>query len=149
MDGAELAAFTMADWLVDGSAALMVKVRLLVAPVAWVTATAAVPAAATADDGTAALNWVELRNVVVNAVPFHRIAASLEKLVPVAVRVNAPLPAVTEAGLRLNSAGPGGMMVKGDVLESALGGSTTATTAVPADAISDAGMEAVNCIALP
>src|ERR1700751_1267679 len=59
-------------------------VTLTVAPAALLT---------TSDAGTCAVSCVLPRNVVVSAVPFHSITEPVTKFDPVAVSVNAGLPA--------------------------------------------------------
>ncbi len=62
------------------------------------TVISAVPVATIFAAGTVAVNCVALTKVVANAVPFQLIVEPLIKLVPVAVNVNAALPALAEEG---------------------------------------------------
>ena len=139
--------------IVGGLLALvMVKVKALEAPppgAGLTTVTLAVPGAVTSEAGTLAVNCVLETKVVVRAVPFQLMVASLTKLVPVAVRVNWPLPAAIELGEMLVSVGAGLLMVKVKALEVPPPGAglTTVTLAVPALAIRLAGTLAVNWVA--
>ena len=74
------------------------------------------------------------------------------KLLPVTARVKAPAPAVLEEGLRLDTVGTGliviaGLIVKVRAVEVPPPGAgfNTITEAVPAAAISEAGMRAASC----
>ena len=73
----------------------------------------ALPALAIRLAGTAAVNCVELTNVVANAVPFQRTAAPERKLVPFTVRVNAGPPAIAEVGLKPVIVGVGALTGNG------------------------------------
>src|ERR1017187_10076480 len=63
-----------------------------------VTVTDTVPDAAMPAAGIVAVSWLDVTNVVVWAVPFQSMAASLAKLVPFTVKTNAAPPAVALAG---------------------------------------------------
>jgi hypothetical protein len=77
-------------------------------------------------------------------------------LVPVSVSVSAGLPAGADtcdsAGAPGAASGPGDVMVKGTVLEipgeALAAGLKTETVAVPENAVSVAGIDAVSCVAL-
>jgi len=80
--------------------------------------------------------------------PRQGAAAHWMKLVPLTVSVNAGPPAVAEGGERLVTVGAGLLMVNGSELDVPNSACTVIFT-VPATAISDAGMVAVNCVPLP
>ena len=95
----------------------MVKFTEFEAPpgVGLVTVTAAVPAEAMAAAGMAAVNCVELTNVVVGAAPPKLTIEAATKFVPVIVRVKAAPPAtvvfgeiVVIVGVALDPLGGGG-----------------------------------------
>ena len=116
------------------------------------TVTVAVPAVAMSVAGIAAVSWVEETKVVVRSAPFHRTLDEETKLVPLTVRVNADPPAVAELGERELRAGTGlfaAVMVKVNPPEVPPPGVglKTVTLAVPAVAISVAGMAAVSWVA--
>lgn len=71
------------------------------------TVTEAVPAVAISAAVIAAVNCVELTNVVVRLLPFHCATEVLMKLLPFKVRVNAAPPAVAEFGASDVSTGIG------------------------------------------
>jgi hypothetical protein len=79
----------------------MVNVAAVDVPVGVVTVTLAVPAAAIWLAETAAVSFVALTNVVLNALPFHFTVAPETKSAPFTVSVKATPPAVAEAGLKL------------------------------------------------
>lgn len=62
------------------------------------TTTEAVPTFAISVAGTAAVNCVELANVVVRLAPFHCTIAVFSKLLPFTASVNAGPPAMAEFG---------------------------------------------------
>jgi hypothetical protein len=112
------------------------------------TVTLVVPATAMSAAMIAAVTCVLLTNVLVRLEPFHCTVDVLTKLVPLTVSVNAAPPAVAEAGLRLVIVGAGLLIENsrgGDPLPS---GFETVTCAVPAVAMSDAGIVASNCVLL-
>ena len=112
------------------------------------TVTCAVPAPAMSAAGIAAVSWLALTNVVVRVLPFHRTVAPLTKFVPVTVKVNAGPPAGAELGERALSVGAA-VVVNGSAFERLVSGLTTVTCAVPAPAMSAAGIAAVSWLALP
>jgi hypothetical protein len=71
------------------------------------TVTLTVLAEFTSDAGICAVREVLDTYIVVTAVPFHWMTAPTTKLLPVAVTVNAPLPAMTELGVNPLSIGTG------------------------------------------
>src|SRR5258708_480427 len=73
----------------------------------FTTATTAAPADATSTAVIAAVNCVELTNVVVRFAPFHWTFAPLANPVPLTVNVNADAPATTLAGEIVLIAGVG------------------------------------------
>ena len=79
---------------------------------------------------------------------FHFTTEPLTKLVPFTVRVKPAPPAVAEVGLKPVVVGTGLFMVKAWALEVPPPGEWlyTVTLAVPAVAMSDAGMAAVSCV---
>jgi len=116
-------------------------------PAESVTVTVAEPVLAMRLAGTAAVNWVELTNVVVSVVLPHCTVAPERKFVPLTVRVNAAPPAVMDVGDRLVIVGTPELVVKvtaGEVPPE----SFTVTLTEPAVAIRLAGTAAVNCVAL-
>src|SRR5262245_4234515 len=112
------------------------------------TLTFAVPMVAMSVAGIAAVNRVALTKVVGRSLSFHRTTELLAKFVPLTVRVNAAPPTSAKFGLKDVSvgAGAGGVIEKLRAFEVLpLGpGLTTVTLAVPAAAISVAGIAAVN-----
>src|SRR5262249_29283641 len=114
------------------------------------TVTLAVPAVAMSPAEIAAVNCVLLINVVGLSTPFHLTTEALTKSVPVTVRVKAAPPAVPEFGFKLASAGAGLLIVKLATLDVPPPGAgfETVTLAVPALAISPAGICAVNPVPL-
>lgn len=135
-------------------AALMVKLLPAETPppgAGLKTVTEAVPAEAMSAAEIAAFSWVEEIYVVVRATAFHRTEELGIKPVPVTMRVNAGPPAVAELGERVVMVGTGlvaGLMVKvraPDVPPPGVG-LKTVTLAVPAVAMSVAGMAAVSCV---
>ena len=115
----------------------------------WTT-TLAVPAEAMSLAEIEAVTWVALTNCVVRSAPFHHTVELLINPVPFTVNVKAAPPAVAELGLKLVMAGVGLLIVKVCALEVPPPGAgvTTVTEAVPAVAMSVAGMAAVSCVAL-
>lgn len=100
--------------------------------------------------GMEAVNCAALTNVVVRGLPFHQTLEALTNPVPLMVSVNAPPPAKAEFGLKFVIAGEGLLIVNvaaGDEPPPGAGLLTTTLT-VPAVAMSVAGIEAVNCVAL-
>lgn len=130
-----------------GGGGMMVNVDPAEVPAVVVTVTLAVPAAAIRPAGTAAVSWLALTNVVVNAVVPHLTVAPGTKFVPLTVSVKAAPPAFAELGLRL-------VMVDGGVLMVNVAPPevpavvVTVTLAVPAVAIRPAGTAAVSWLAL-
>lgn len=116
------------------------------------TVTLAVPAVAMSEAGIAAVNCVALTNVVVRALPFHCTIEALVKFVPLTVKVNATPPATPELGLIavVVGAGAAALIVKVTALDVPPPGVglKTVTLAVPAEAMSEAGIAAVSCVAL-
>jgi hypothetical protein len=113
------------------------------------TVTWAVPAAAISVAGIDAVNWVAEIYVVVRSAPFHRTTEFVTKLVPLTVNVNAAPPAVAELGERLVVVGTGlllALIVNVCALEVPPPGAglNTVSDAVPATAMSVAGIVAVN-----
>jgi hypothetical protein len=115
------------------------------------TVTAASPALAISLAGIAAERLVPLLNIVVRFEPFHRTVEFDTKPVPLTDSVNAGPPAMAEVGLIAEISGSGLLIVKFMALEVPPPGVgvKTVTAAVPAAAMSLAGMAAVNCEALP
>jgi hypothetical protein len=86
---------------VDDGVALIVKFTAFDVPPpgpGLVTVTAARPAEATAAAGIAAVNCVELTNVVATALPPKLMTEEERKLAPLTDRVNAGLPATLLVG---------------------------------------------------
>jgi hypothetical protein len=84
-----------------GTGLLMVTVWTDEVPppgVALTTVTDALPAVATSEAGTVAVNEAALTNVVASAVPFQFTTEPPTKLVPVSVSVKLVPPAVAEVG---------------------------------------------------
>jgi hypothetical protein len=136
-----------------GTRLLIVRVNALEVPPPGAgvnTVTGTVPATAMSEAGIAAVNLVAETNVVVRSSPFQRTTELVTKLLPLTVSVNAAPPAVRDDGLRLEIVGTGGLLI---VKVSALevpppgGGENTVTCAVPATAMSEAGIAAVNLVA--
>ena len=89
---------------------LIVKVAVLEIPppgVGFVTVMPAVLAVAISPDKIVALNCVKATNVVVRGAPFHCTCELSTKLLPLAVSVNAALPAIALEGLKLLMTGTG------------------------------------------
>ena len=98
----------------------------------------------------AAVNRVADTYVVVRLAPFHWITDLEMKPLPFTVSVKAAAPAVRDVGLILEIVGTAGsLIVKVRALDVPPPGAglNTVTWAVPATAISDAGMAAVNRVA--
>ena len=100
------------------------------------------------DAGIDALNRVAETNVVVRFDPFQRITELETNPVPFTVSVNALHPATLLDGLRLVILGIGLLIVNVMELEvpPPLVGLNTVTWAVPATAMSDAGIDALNWV---
>jgi hypothetical protein len=113
------------------------------------TVTWAVPAAAISEAEIAVVSCVEDINVVVRFDPFQRTIEPATKLVPLTARVNPAPPEVADVGLKLEVVGAGLLIVSVRALEVPPPGAgvNTVTEAVPAVAISDAGIAAVNRVA--
>jgi hypothetical protein len=114
------------------------------------TLTSALPAVAMSAADIAAVSCVEETNVVGRSVPFQRTTESVTKRLPLTVSVNIAPPALADAGLRLEIVGtPGLLIVKVRALEVPPPGEgvNTFTCAVPARAMSEAGISAVNFVA--
>jgi hypothetical protein len=113
------------------------------------TVTWTVPAAAISEAEIAAVSCVEDINVVVRFDPFQRTIEPATKLVPLTVSVNPAPPEVADVGLKLEVVGAGLLIVSVRALEVPPPGEAvnTVTEAVPAVAISDAGIAAVNRVA--
>jgi hypothetical protein len=112
------------------------------------TVTLAVDGLATSLAGTEAVNSVALTKVVVSAAVFHKTLAPEANPVPVTVKVNAPLPAVVVAGLSELMVGTGAASTVNVSVFEVTPPDFTLTEAVPGLAISLAGTEAVNWVAL-
>jgi hypothetical protein len=117
-------------------------------PPVLVTVMPALPPLAIRLAETAAVNCVELTNVVVSAAPFQFTTAPLRKLVPFTVSVKASPPAGVEAGLRLVIAGVGMVMEKLVAVDVLPPEFATVTLALPPLAISAAVTVAVTCVLL-
>jgi hypothetical protein len=113
------------------------------------TVTRAVPAVAMSAAGIAAVNRVDEIYVVVRFAPFQRTTEPLTKPLPVTVSVNPAAFAVAEAGLMLVVDGTGLLIVIVWAFEVPPPGAAlnTVTWAVPAVAMSDAGIATVNRVA--
>ena len=113
------------------------------------TVTVGVPAAAMSVDGMAAVSWVAETNVVARAAPFHRTTEPATKSVPVTVSVNPASPATAAVGFSPVVVGTGLVMLKvcGFDVPPPGAGLPTVTCAVPAVAMSAAGMAAVSRVA--
>jgi hypothetical protein len=118
------------------------------------TVTLDVPGLATSAEGICATNCVAEIKLVGRLAPFHLTTDVPTKLLPVTVSTNAGLPAFVAPGLMLVScgAGAGAVMVNGNAFDvpppapAVFGGVKTVTLAVPALAMSEAGICAVNCV---
>jgi hypothetical protein len=82
----------------------------------FTTVTLAAPGEAIRAAGTAAVSWLALTVVVVNAVVPHFAVAPETKFAPLIVSVKAAPPAVAQLGLKLVIVG-GGLMVNVDATE--------------------------------
>src|SRR5438874_1040926 len=114
------------------------------------TVTDAVAAVARSEAGMAAVSCVALTKVVVRAAPFQRTPEALTKLLPFTVSVNAAPPTLALEGESDVSDGAGVVIVNvwaPDVPPSTPG-IVTVTWALPAAAISEAGIAAVTCVGL-
>ena len=138
---------------IDGTGFRMAKDRELELPppgLGLLTVTEAVPAEAISLAEIEAVSVVALLKVVGRSDPFHRTVEPATKLDPETVRVKAGPPAFAEVGLIPEIDGTGFWIVKDCALEfppPGLGLSTV-TLAVPTEAISLAGIEAVSFVAL-
>ena len=94
------------------------------------------------------MSCVALTNVVVNAVVLNDTAAPARKPVPFTVKVNAAVPATTDAGEMVVITGVGTVIVNVTELEAGPDGLATLICADPACARSVAGTIAVTCVAL-
>ena len=114
-----------------------------------IAVTWAVPAAAMSLAGMAALTCVALTKVVERAAPFQFTVAPETKLLPLTVSVKAAPPAVALAGESEVSEGAVGFdTVNVNALDAVAPGLMAVTWAVPAAAMSLAGMAALTCVAL-
>ncbi len=113
------------------------------------TVTFAVPADAISAADIAALNCVELMNVVGRFAPFHRTTEDpFTKPVPVTFSVKPEPPCAALPGDIDLSAAEAPVIVNVTLLETAPFELATCTAAVPAVAISEAGIVATSCVAL-
>jgi hypothetical protein len=134
--------------VIAGVAGLIVNTFGPDVPAASVTVMFTEPAVARRLAGTVAVRLVVLTNVVVNAVLPHCTVAPETKFVPVTVRVNAALPAVTESEERPVIVGAPGALIVNDAPKDAPAESVTVTVAEPVVAIRLAGTVAVRLVAL-
>jgi len=116
------------------------------------TVTWAVPAEATSAAVIAAVNCVAPTYVVARLAPFHCTTEQGTKLLPVTLRLNAPVPTVALAGRSAAIAGIGSAELGADVVKGSVFEFTvrleTDTDAVPGNAESAALMIAVSCVGL-
>src|SRR5258708_7171592 len=135
----------------DGLVTLNVCAAEVPPPGAGVTTvTDAIAAVARSEAGMAAVSWVALTKVVVRAAPFQRTPEALTKLLPFTVSVNAAPPTLALEGESDVSDGAGVVIVNvwaPDVPPSTPG-IVTVTWALPAAAISEAGIAAATCVGL-
>jgi hypothetical protein len=98
----------------------------------------------------AAVSLVALTNVVTRGLPFHRTVAPLTKLLPFAVRVSAPEPALTVFGVSEFSTGTGLLTVNVTAFDVPPPGAglVTVTGTAPGVATSVARTAAVSEVAL-
>src|SRR6476620_3478731 len=122
--------------------ALIVKVRgLEIAPPGFCTVTEALPVAAMSAAGIAAVSWVALTKVVVRFAPFQLTTEPFTKLLPFTVSVKAGPPAAALLGESVVNVGVEALLiVKVRALETAPPGFCTVTEALPAAAMSAAGI---------
>jgi len=137
--------------VIVGNRLVMVKVAVLDVPppgAGLKAVTFAVPAVATSLAGMVAVSTVLETNPVVRSLPFQRTTEPLTKFVPVMVSVKPLLPATVVAGLMLLIVGAGLLMVNVTAPDSPPPGAglKTVTFAVPAVAMSLAGMAAVSWV---
>ena len=133
--------------------ALMVNVSAFEVPppgAGVTTVTGALPCVTMSLAGIAAVSWPAFTNVVVRAAPFQRTSEVATKLLPFTVSVNAAPPAAALVGASDVSAGTGfaGALMVNDIGvrgPPAAAGVTTVTGALPAAAMSLAGIAAVTC----
>jgi hypothetical protein len=99
--------------------------------------------------GIAALNRVAETNVVVRSSPFQRTTELVTNLLPLTVSVNPALPALAVVGLKLEIVGTRLLIVRVNALEVPPPGAgvNTVTGIVPANAMSEAGIAALNRVA--
>jgi hypothetical protein len=152
-----------------GTGVVIVNVSVFDVPppgVGLITSTDAMPKKARSLAGTAAVNCVELTNVVASAAPFQCATELAMKFVPVSVIVNPTLPALADEGDSAVNVGTGltGLIVNVSAFDvvpegapcaralpiplKTIVGVNTVTDAVPTLAISVAGTVAVSCVAL-
>ena len=112
--------------------------------------TCAVPAAAMSAAAMLAVSWVPLTKVVVRSVPFQRTTEPETKFVPVTVKVNPAPPAWALFGDSWVNVGAGLLTVnvRAEDVPPPGAGVNTVTCAVPAGAMSAAGIAAVSCVPL-
>lgn len=121
--------------------------------VGFVTVTLSTPAVTMSLASIAAESWLELVNVVARGAPFQFTTDVLTNPRPVKESVNAAPPTEAVAGLRLLIPGvglPAGSTKNGTLFELPPPGAEfdTETESVPAAAISEAAIAAVNCVEL-
>jgi hypothetical protein len=114
------------------------------------TVTDLVPVVAMSAAVIAAVNCVAETYVVVRSAPFHLTTDPLTKLLPFTVSVNPEPPTAAEDGDKLVRTGTGLPVVMVNVSAPDVPppgvGLNTLTVLVPAVAMSDAGIAAVNCV---
>ena len=131
---------------------LTVKVRGAEVPPPGVglnTVTGTAPADAMLAFVTAAMSLVVETKVVVRSTPFHRTTDLVLKPVPLTVRTKSDPPWAVDVGVMLVVVGTGLLNVRVLVLETPPTGAgvDTVISALPAVAMSDAGMDAVSWVA--
>ncbi len=143
------------NMLLRTTGALMLKVADPEVPppgVGFTTDTVALPAAARSPTGMVACNWVGLVEVIVRLELFHITCEVEMNPLPVTVSVKAVAPAVAETGEMLPITGVGFTLAIVNVWLAEVPppgvGLNTVTRTVPAEAMSDAAIDAVNCVAL-
>jgi hypothetical protein len=126
---------------------LIVNADVTEVPPAVVTVMFALPVAAMRFGGMTAQTVVAFPYVVVNEVLFHLADISVVKFVPLIVSRNAGPPAVADSGLNFVIVGNGGLIMNVAAVEvpSLV---VTVTLALPAVAMSVAGIVAVSLLAL-
>jgi hypothetical protein len=143
------------DVIVGSTIANATAFEVFALPAALATATWTVPTDVIFDAATAALNWVELTNAVVNCVTLlllsvHCTPEHGRKPLPVTISEKAAVPAVAPTGDKeaiVAAAGEVDEIVKdaGAELTPAF---DTVIEAVPEEAMSEAGIAAVSCVEL-